>query len=120
MKSKNEFQERHLGLFKPDDSYEAILKRVKQESCSKIAEELYSAHRRSDLKDKRIAELEKALSNAQTMGDKEQLIRDLEQQSLACEWIRSNTVDLSNRNYIDINNRAKRLQSQSKALRERG
>ena len=53
-----EFKELHLGCFKPDDSYESILKRVKQGRCSKTADELYAAHMNNGIKDKRIAELE--------------------------------------------------------------
>jgi hypothetical protein len=53
------FQELHLGIFKPDDSYENCLKRVKNKPCGKIAEELHYAHRRNEAKDERIAELEK-------------------------------------------------------------
>ena len=63
MNSKT-FQELHLGIFKPDDSYENCLKRVKNEPCGKIAEELHYAHRRNEAKDERIAELEKKREKA--------------------------------------------------------
>jgi len=56
--SNEAFQELHLGVFKPDDSYKNCLKRVRNEPCGKIAEELHYAHKRNEAKDKSIAELE--------------------------------------------------------------
>ena len=57
--SNKTFQELHLGIFKADDSYKNCLKRVRNEPCGKIAEELHYAHKRNEAKDKSIAELEK-------------------------------------------------------------
>ena len=46
------FEGLYLGVFKVDNSYEGVLKRVRQHSCSAIAEELYHAHMVNDHKDR--------------------------------------------------------------------
>jgi ABC-type phosphate transport system auxiliary subunit len=79
-------------------------------SKSEIAYEL-------GLRDKRIAELEKRLSHAETMSDKEQSIRDLEQQAIACDWIYKNVSDLSNRNYKAIKSQYCQLRIKSRNYR---
>jgi hypothetical protein len=63
--NNKEFEKLHLNKFKPDNSYESLLKRVKEERCSKIAEELYAAYSINEVKDKRIIELEKYLQKVQ-------------------------------------------------------
>ena len=57
--NNQEFEKLYLNKFKPDNSYETLIKRVKQEQCSKIADELYAAYSINEVKDKRIVELEK-------------------------------------------------------------
>ena len=63
--SNKTFQELHLGIFKPDDSYKNCLKRVRNEPCGKIAEELHYAHKRNEAKDKSIAELMARIAKAE-------------------------------------------------------
>ena len=52
------FRKMYLGDFEPDISFGYLLKRVKQEPCLKIAEELHFAHKRNELHKAKIAELE--------------------------------------------------------------
>ena len=44
-------------------------------------------------------------------------IQDLEQQATACDWVYKNVPDLSNGNYMVIQNRARQLRNQAKALK---
>ena len=66
--NERKFRELHLGTFKPDDSYESVLKRVKGNRSTTTAEELYTAHRMNKIKDAKIAELEKELADYQIQG----------------------------------------------------
>ena len=43
---------------------------------------------------------------------------NLEQQATACDWVYKNVPDLSNGNYMVIQNRARQLRSQAKELKE--
>ena len=52
--------------------------------------------------------------------EKEQAIRDLEQQARACCWIYSNVLDLSFRNHVAIQCRDTELRNQAKELKEQG
>ena len=45
---------------------------------------------------------------------------DLEQQATACDWVYKNVPDLSNGNYMVIQNRARQLRNKAKALTEQG
>jgi hypothetical protein len=45
---------------------------------------------------------------------------NLEQQALACDWIYKNVPDLSNGNYMVIQNRSRQLRAEAKALKEQG
>ena len=49
--------------------------------------------------------------------EKERDIRDLEQQADACHWIYKNVPDLSNRNYIAIQEKSRELRIEAEALK---
>ena len=52
--------------------------------------------------------------------EKDQAIRDLEQQARACCWIYSNVLDLSFLNHVAIQYRDTELRNQAKELKEKG
>ena len=68
---------------------------------------------------KHIAELEKELSIvvAGLFSEDDLAVRDLEQQALACDWVYKNVPDLSNGNYMVIQNRSRQLRAEAKALK---
>ena len=124
------FRKMHLGDFEPDISFEQLLKRVKQEPCSKIAEELHFAHKRNDLHKAKIKELEKtlrefeqAIYNEKELLDMQvnQAIRDLEQQASGIEAaVRINLKSYSDPYVVKLMDRAVELRSQAEALKEQG
>ena len=70
-------------------------------------------------RDKRIEELEKALSDSQTQGDKALAIRDLEQQAKGLIDYAKNTYDEKQTSmYVIIILEAEHLQLKAKALKE--
>jgi hypothetical protein len=69
--------------------------------------------------DDMIAELKKRLSHAEAMGDKEQSVRDLEQQALACDWIYTKLPNYSSENLSVITARRLELVTQANALRSK-
>jgi hypothetical protein len=91
-----------------------------------LKELLKLSHESLDSKDKQIAELGKRLSHAETMSDKEQSIRDLEQQAIAvyesvwfCRFEGVRTDEQPNRHISHLlNSRVKELRNQAKALKE--
>ena len=93
------------------------------QTIESLTELLRMAHERIGTEVAKNAELEKDLSNAQTMGDKEQSIRDLEQQARVIDMsilaIESDeckdylpSVYLT-RLYNDLTSQAKELKEQS-------
>jgi hypothetical protein len=84
------------------------------------------AHEKLGSQSDMIAELKKKLSNAETMGDREQSIRDLEQQAIGayesvwfCKFEGVRTDEQPNRHISHLlNARVKELRNQAKALKE--
>ena len=68
----------------------------------------------------KIAELEKKLSNAETMGDREQSIHNLEQQAKGVEWVLAcRELNLSEGEVHTLMDKCNQLRNQAKALKER-
>jgi hypothetical protein len=68
----------------------------------------------------RIAELEKRLSHSQTMGKRQQSIRDLEQQAKGLiDYAEALYMNIKRGKYHQIMMAAGRLQIEAKALKER-
>jgi hypothetical protein len=105
------------------DSMCAIANKARQSDCPLIEDEvLVEMHKYVGALDKRIAELGQKLSHAETMGDREQAIRDLEQQAKGVEALAysmlfrghlENTLDR-----YEVLDRAKALREQAKQLKE--
>ena len=80
-----------------------------------------------DLSNFKPDELARVLARLSVTADKQVVHEDefakshnLEQQALACDWIYKNVPDLSNGNYMVIQNRARQLRIKAKALKEQG
>ena len=94
------------------------LKNWLDESAEKREEKIANLETKLRDQEATIAELKKKLSYALTMGDKDQIIRSLEQQATACDWIYKNVSDLSNGNYKAIKSRSCQLKNKAKALKD--